>query len=245
MSLSKDKWLKYRFLRSYKPLALHVPETQRMTRNTFWKLVRKYTHVIVKPVWGSRGRGVIQISSIGNNNYVLHYENIRTTIHGKEQTYRFIKRKIGSASYMVQRRIPRPTIGGSPFDLRVIIQRKRNSAKWVVTGKVAKVAGRGYIVSNHERSKGSLLPVPIALHRSTIRHYSTQHLLSKIQRVSILSSKRLASYFPRHRIYGLDIGLDNNGKVWIIEANLFPSRSHFLALRDKTMYRRITDFKKS
>ncbi|MCZ8515781.1 YheC/YheD family protein [Paenibacillus filicis] len=245
MSATKNKWLKYKLLRNYKPLASHVPETKRMTRDALWRLVRKYTHVIIKPVWGSRGRGVIQISSLGNNHYAVHYENVRTTIHGKEQTYRYIKGIIGSTSYMVQRRISRPTIGGRPFDLRVIIQRKRNSAAWVVTGKVAKVAGRGYIVSNNGRSKGTLLPVPTALHHSTIRHHSAMNLLSKIHRVSIRSSKHLASYFPGHRIYGLDVGVDINGKVWIIEANLYPSMSHFLKLKDRTMYRRIMSYKKS
>ncbi|WP_391563884.1 YheC/YheD family protein [Paenibacillus cremeus] len=44
------------------------------------------------------------------------------------------------------------------------------------------------------------------------------------------------------RFEGLDIGLDNKGRIWIIEANLKPNIFPFLLLKDKTMYRRIMLF---
>lgn len=242
-SKSRDKWLKYRFLENYKPLVKHMPKTKILTKEDFWDLLKEYRHVILKPVWGSRGQGVIQVSSIGNGKYKLHYENIQIIKQDKEDIFRFIKSKIGSASYMIQRRVNRPTINGQPFDMRVIIQRKKNSSAWVVTGKVIKVAGKGYIVSNNSRSQGTLLHFNEGIKKSSINQLSATKLESEINRVSILSAKRLSTLFPGHRIYGLDIGPDNEGRIWIIETNLFPAMSHFLKLNDKTMYRRIIDFK--
>jgi hypothetical protein len=215
-----------------------------MTKKTFWDLMAKYRHVIVKPIRGSRGQGVIQVSSIGNDKYALHIENRRLTIQGKENTYMYLKRKIGSIRYMVQRRISRPTINDRPFDLRVIIQRPRYSNEWIVTAKVAKVAGKGYIVSNNTRSRGQLLQVLTAFQRSTINHLPPETMLANIDRIALLSTQRLATYFKGHRIYGLDMGLDQNGSVWIIEANLYPATSHFWKLKDKTMYHRIMEYKK-
>jgi len=241
---TKNKWLKYLYLKKSRQLAPFVPETRIMTKQDFWDLVTKYGDVVVKPVWGSRGRGVIQVSSLGNNRYEIHYENIRTTMRGKENTYQYLKRKTGSTRYMVQRRIDRPTIQGRPFDMRVITQRRRNSDVWVVTAMVAKVAGKGYIVSNHSRSKGDLLLFHTAIQKSSIRHFSPNILQSRIHRVALMATERLSAFFLGHRIYGYDIGLDQNGHPWIIEANLFPSRSHFRELKDKTMYHRITAFKK-
>jgi hypothetical protein len=243
-SMTRNKWFKYWFLKKSEQLASYVPETRIMTKNDFWDLMAKYRHVIVKPIGGSRGQGVIQVSSIGNDQYALHFENIRFMIQGKENTYMYLKRKIGSIRYMVQRRISRPTINGRPFDLRVIIQRRRYSNLWIVTAKVAKVAGKGYIVSNNTRSRGALLPVLTAFQRSTIKHLSPEILLSNIERIALLSTQRLATYFKGHRIYGLDIGLDQKGSVWIIEANLYPSTSHFWKLKDKTMYHRIMAYKR-
>jgi glutathione synthase/RimK-type ligase-like ATP-grasp enzyme len=242
-SATKNKWFKYWYLKKTRMLGRYVPETLMMSRNALWLLISKYRHVIVKPVRGSRGRGVIQVSSLGNHAYRLHYEKTRITLQGEERTYRYLARLIGSTAYMVQRRISRPTIKGCPFDMRVIVQRRRNSKVWKVTGKVTKVAGKGYIVSNSTRSKGGLLLVETALRKSSIQHLSKRRLQSNLNKIALQATRRLATYFKGHRMYGLDMGPDQNGHIWIIEANLFPARSHFRKLKDKTMYRRITSFK--
>jgi D-alanine-D-alanine ligase-like ATP-grasp enzyme len=135
-------------------------------------------------------------------------------------------------------------VNGRPFDIRVVVQRRRHSGRWKVTGKVAKVAGNGYIVTNISRSKGTVLPVKTAISKSSLGGLSADSLLSRIKRVAILAAERLRKIYPDQRIYGMDIGLDHRGDVWIIEANRRPILSHFLKLKDKTMYRRIQAYKK-
>lgn len=242
-SATKDKWYKYLLLRRHASLRSYVPETKLLNRYHFSKLLSKYGHVMVKPVWGSRGRGIFQVSRTGRHKYIVHYENIRVLVRGRTNTYHYIRRKIGRASYMVQRRITRPTINNRPFDMRVIIQRRTDSSVWVVTGKVIKVAGKGYIVSNNTRSKGTLLHFKPGIRQSSIWHLSARKLESHIDRVSIRSAKRLSAFFPGHRMYGLDIALNPKGRIGIIEANLYPAMSHFRKLKDKTMYYRIADYK--
>jgi glutathione synthase/RimK-type ligase-like ATP-grasp enzyme len=242
-SATTNKWFKYWYLKRARRLSHYVPETRILSQKNLWLLISKYRHVIVKPIRGSRGRGVIQVSSLGNHEYALHYEKTKITLQGKDSTYQYIKSKTDSTSYMVQRLISRPTIDGRPFDMRVIIQRRRNSPVWKVTAKVAKVAGEGYIVSNNTRSGGDLLLVKKALRKSSIHHLSKRKLLFKIDKIALRATRRLAKYFNGHRIYGMDMGPDQRGHIWIIEANLFPARSHFRKLKDKTMYRRITSYK--
>ncbi|MBA4601841.1 YheC/YheD family protein [Thermoactinomyces mirandus] len=245
---TRNKWLKYKFMKT-KRLLPYLPETRIMTRASFWNLLGKYRHILIKPIRGSRGKGIIQVSAIGNNQYGIHFENRRITIRGKENTYRYLKRKIKSSKYrtqsgyIVQRRIPRPTVNGRPFDIRAIVQRPKSFKSWVVTGKIAKIAGKGYIVSNISRSNGTVMPLEIAIKKSSLKKPSIKILISKVNKVAILTARRLESFFKGHRIYGLDIVLDQNGHVWIIEANLFPILSHFRKLKDKTMYRRIMAYK--
>lgn len=243
-TVARNKWAKYVFMKQSPTIAPYLPETKKMSRQSFWSLLERYRHVMVKPVWGSRGRGVIQVSDLGNDKYAIHYENRETVILGRENTYRLIARKIGSASYMVQQRITRPTIHKRPFDMRVIVQRKKHSPRWVVTAKLIKVAGRGYIVSNNTRSHGKLLQFKRGIRRSSISHLSASALESEINKVAIFSAKRLRALFPGHRIYGLDVATDQQGHVSIIEANLFPAMSHFRKLRDVASYRRIRSFKR-
>lgn len=243
LEVSRNKWIKHLFMKGSVKLAPHLPKTRRMTRSSFWKLMAQYGRVIVKPIGGSRGRGVIQVSAIGNGRYKIQEENRKIKKSGKGRTYDHVKRLAGPHGYLVQRKIHRARVNGRPFDTRVIVQRKRKSDTWKVTGKVAKVAGKGYIVSNIERSKGTVLPVRTAIKLSTLKGRSSTILKKKLDKVAILSAKRLRVLFPGHRIYGLDLALDHKGRVWIIEANLFPSRSHFLKLKDKSMYNRITRYK--
>ncbi|MFM1655504.1 YheC/YheD family protein [Brevibacillus sp. B_LB10_24] len=243
MSFSKMK--KYKCMLKSKRLVPHVPKTRWMTRSNLWDFTSKYGKVILKPLGGSRGSGVIQVSPLGDDRYEIHRENIRKILYGKDRTYRYVKDKIGSRKYIIQRRVPLATVDNRPFDIRVIVQRKKHSSTWKVTGIVAKVAGKGYIVTNNTRSKGKLLPVKTALKTSSVKGLSTETLLDNITKNAIRTAKSLRRIYPDHRIYGMDIGLDNSGHVWIIEANRKPLMSHFLKIKDRSMYRRIMAYKKS
>lgn len=241
--VSKNKWLKYKYMKRFRSLSTHLPETHKLTLNALWHLIAKYGTAILKPNGGSRGRGVIQVSSKGNNQYEIHFENMKKIVTGQDQTNDYLK-KIIRNGYIVQRWISRATVNGRPFDLRVIVQRKKKSKKWKVTAKIAKVAGRGFIVSNITRSNGTLLPVRTAVKMSSIHQRSYKTIRSRINRVTLRSAKRLSTLFRSHRIYGLDVGLDQNGYAWIIEANLFPAMSHFLKIKDRSMYRQIMKYKR-
>jgi hypothetical protein len=230
-------------MKSFAPLAPYLPETNWMTPQAFWGMMTRYGRAIVKPAGGSRGRGVYQVTSLGNGQYEIHIENRKIRKVSAAETYDFLSQSIGFESYIVQRWISRAKAEGRPFDMRVIIQRKWKSQKWTVTGKIAKVVGKGYIVSNITRSKGTLLPVHTAIARSPLKKHSLSSLQSSIDQVGLLSASRLSTLFPSHRIYGLDLALDQSGHPWIIEANLFPALSHFRKLKDKTMLQRIMTYK--
>ncbi|MGF7048903.1 glutathione synthase/RimK-type ligase-like ATP-grasp enzyme [Paenibacillus sp. DS2015] len=245
MKLSKNKWLKYKFMEESSSLASHLPRTQQFSYPSLQELINKYGQVVVKPIGGSRGRGVYQVRNLGGEHgYEVHIENKKLDFSSLDDAYSYLKNHISSShNYMVQRLISRATVHGRPFDMRIIVQRRHHHTTWKVTGKVAKIAGKGYIVSNIGRSHGKLMLVRSALKESSLRHKSKTKLTNRIERVVLRTAKRMELLFPGHRIYGLDIGFDQDGYVWIIEANLFPSSSHFKMLKDKKMYRRISSYK--
>ncbi|AJS60463.1 YheC/YheD family protein [Paenibacillus sp. IHBB 10380] len=240
---SKNKWLKYKYMDHSSKLSPYLPRTEQFTHQSFLYLISKYGQVIVKPIGGSRGRGIYQVINLGEDQYEIHIENKKINFNGLDDAYNYLNEHIHSQGYMVQRLISRATVHGRPFDMRVIVQRRRHHSTWKVTGKVAKVVGHGYIVSNIERSNGKLMKVSSALEQSSLKNKSKTKLKHKIKHVAVRSAKRLDRLFPGHRIYGLDIGFDQKGHVWIIEANLFPSMSHFRMINDKKMYRRISSYK--
>jgi hypothetical protein len=240
----KHKWKKYKFMKRSYQLAGHLPQTREMKRKALYAFIKNYNHVILKPADGSGGFGVMKVSSIGNDEYVIHSEKNRIMVQGKKSLYAYVKNKMGSRSYLVQRYITLAKVRHRPFDIRVIVQRRKDTNLWEVTAMVAKVAGKGYFVTNNTRSKGTMLHVETAIQRFSIDGHSLQILLSHLKRVALLSAQRLSKLYPDHRIYGLDMGLDQSGHIWIIEANLRPAMSHFLKLGDMAMCRRIRAYKK-
>jgi len=240
----RDKLDRYHLMKNDEKLAPHLPETDDMTPSAFWELLGKHGVVIVKPNEGRRGQGVIKVTRLENGGYELHHENQIQTVSSRELVTAYLLEKMGFQRYLVQQRIPLVEIDGRMIDFRVIVQRKQTTDPWEVTAKVVKHAGDGYIVSNIARSGGNILFVEDAVEKSSLKQFGVETLSAEIDRVVILASERMCDYFPDHRIYGYDIGVDSNGHVWIIEVNRWPMMSHFRKLEDKTFYKRIKEYKK-
>ncbi|KIL35640.1 hypothetical protein SD71_12115 [Cohnella kolymensis] len=241
---TRHKWMQYKHMKRFEKIRSHLPETELFDKHTLKELIGKYGDVILKPDDGRRGRGIYRVSVIDKKTYEIHKES-KKKVMGKGRAYEYLKDKIGSQKYLVQRRIPLATINSRPMDVRVIVQRKSHSDVWKVTAIVVKVAGKGYIVTNIERSNGTIMSFKKALRKSSLKDYSYHSLLSKIERVAIRSAEKVSRLYSHHRIFGFDMGLDKKGYAWIIEVNRFPMMSHFRKLKDKTLYHRIMKYKRS
>lgn len=240
MSYSRGKLTKHRLLAKKADLVTSLPNSRLMTKGNFHSMLTRYKRIIVKPSIGSNGVGVMSISYLNNNNYSIHYDNTKRRLIGISKTYAYIKKKTKGKKHMIQRKITLAKVNGRPFDIRVMVQRDKRS-KWVITGKLAKIAGKGYMITNVARSKGRVSPLTTAIHKSNIPGISSNRIQKNIDRISMKAVHQCAKYYHINTV-GLDIGLDEKGKVWIIEANFNPSRPLFRKLKDQSMYRRIMDF---
>lgn len=220
-----------------KDLASVLPPTHKLTKQSFILFLKRYRDIIVKPSVGSGGVGVIQIKTKDRHLYTIHIGKYKKQVYGATAAYAFIRSKI-KRIYVVQPTIKLATIAGRPFDVRVMVQRKRGSQRWVITGILAKVAGSGYFITNLVRSKGAAYPLTAALNRSNIRNLSAQRIQQKIEHTARKATLCLQRQY-RLRNIGLDLGIDHNGNVWIIEANFSPDLTYFLRLKNKAMYKRM------
>jgi hypothetical protein len=241
VKLSFSKWSKYKVLKKSPDLKPHLPETYWIREESFWRLLNKFGEVILKPSGSYGGHGVLLIKSLGNMEFKVQAGPKQETISGKTNLYGYMKKRINK-NFIVQRRISLASVNKRPFDLRVMVQRLRKSP-WEVTGKLAKVAGKGYIITNMRRSSGTILPVKIAIKRSPLKRFPISDLLYNIDQVALLTAKQLKQYYPNVRAIGIDMGLDDNGNIWIIEANFKPVYSLFLKLKNKSMYRKIQSYR--
>ncbi|WP_309121808.1 YheC/YheD family protein [Paenibacillus sp.] len=244
---SKSKWNKYRIVRSVSSLRSHIPKSKPYSKVNLKRLLARYGRVIVKPVHGSGGKGVMRVRGSSSGRIEIRYKRKKKTYSSRSAANRYIRRKSKGKGLLVQRYIRLARVQGRPFDLRVMVQRKKtSSSRWKITGRLAKVAGKGYIITNVRRSHGKVTKVTSALRRSNLKGNTAarrRRILKEVDRISLVSAKVLSRHYRYIHTVGMDIGIDRDGKVWLIEANFTPSLSLFRKLSEKA-YRKIVNYRK-
>ncbi|WP_209809741.1 YheC/YheD family protein [Ammoniphilus resinae] len=233
--MNKGKWQKYLILRKDSRLKRALPKTRSYNDKKFWELLKEHRDVIVKPTNGSGGAGVIRVIASGRKKFSVHREVKKRKFHSKRKLIRYLRKKIGKNSYIVQQRIHLAKYNHRPFDIRIMVQRRKRKP-WKVTGRLVKVAGPGYIITNTARSKGKVIPLKRAVKSSAVR--------KKLNKIALRATKCLSRHYRGLRVIGLDMAVDKKKKVWIIETNFAPATSLFLRLKDKSMYKRIIKYQK-
>lgn len=232
MSISKGKWTKFLLMSKDERLLDVLPDTRYFEENALWEMLDKYKQVMLKPNFGCQGLGIIQVTAMDNEEIELHIGHQKVVLQGKESAYEYLKQnhlKKRNPRYIIQRKIPLAQINLHPFDIRVMVQRKRDSSEWTITGKLAKVAASHFVVTNVAQA---VLTVEEAIERSSLNNKQKNDIVSEMERISLLVVQELAKSYPDRRTYGLDIGIDQAGKIWVIEANLNPAIAMFRKLTD-------------
>lgn len=240
--LSWNKWHKYQLLIECQELAKFLPKTYKYTKDNFWEIMNQYREVIIKPVIGHGGNGVVKISDINGEKYEIHIENKKIIIEGKSVLNQYLqeRQKEGNHPSLVQNCIPLAKVAGNLMEFRFVVQRKQGEKEWVITGKYGKVAQRGYIIVN--RQKGAdIITAEEALLNSNIKNLDLGRTMADLSNLSLEASKCLSLQFKDSTMWGYDLGVDEFGHVWMIEANGGPNigLDGFRNLEDLSMYETI------
>lgn len=242
MALSSGKWTKYKKMIENELLQPYLPETELFSETKLWDFVERFRQVVIKPSRGYAGKGIMQISQLENDYYEIHHGFKKKLVKSREEVLAYIKENHHrKKKYIIQERIPLALINNSIFDLRVMVQRKKSSVDWKVTGCMAKVAANGFIITNAAKR---VYTGRDALHSLQLDEGLFENLIKEIEEISLITARHLQNYYRKSRCIGLDIGVDENGKLWIIEANLTPSVYMFNLLEDKSMLNEIREYKR-
>lgn len=222
-------------LRKDPSLCTFIPDTELLTEQSMWKYLDLYKDLILKPISSHGGKGVMRLSQQGKQ-YEVHTNEKKIRYKKKDQVNDYVFPKIGETRYIVQQRVNLASIQGRPFDIRILVQKIASKA-WITTGKLARVAGENRIVTNTS-SGGNRLYLEKAIFNCRLKTSKKTRikLLKKIDQISVNIAHYLDRFFPFHNIYGMDIGIDTKGRIFITEVNPWPSfrgYKHF----DKPMYR--------
>ncbi|MCE7794416.1 YheC/YheD family protein [Salipaludibacillus sp. CUR1] len=243
MAVSVGKWTKYNVMKKDPWLAQAVPPTQLLTYKTFQLFLNRYREVFLKPSVGEMGAGVVHVRAGGGGKriYEFHSGNRRVMILGTKRAYNYFCRylKVKGKRYIIQQKVNLLKINNCPFDFRVMVQRKNVNSPWSVTAIAAKVAARHYVTTN---VAAKVLTFEEAIRQSSLYSKDLKALEKEVKSIALRTASVLQKKYPHHRRFGIDMGIDYSGKVWIIEANYRGSNNIFLFLKDKAMYERVLEY---
>ncbi|WP_418790441.1 YheC/YheD family protein [Phosphitispora sp. TUW77] len=235
------KWKTHHFLSEHEGICRHLPETLLYTEAAdVAKLIARHGTVYLKPSGGSSGKGIIVLFS-RTSGYIAAYRefrNLKTVeITGFSQLNTVLDNLIKGRRYVVQQGINLAKIDGNPFDIRVLMQKNRNG-EWLRTGIAARVAAAGNLISNIHAG-GHAEKITKVLQAVFPNPKQAQKILNDIRNLSALIVAFISKEGnPLFGEIAVDLGVDESGKVWIIECNAIPGRSVFRRIGAKDIVAR-------
>lgn len=237
-----SKWRQYRILLGDPLLREYLPAT-RLLRGSddLRRILVRFGGAYVKPSRGGFGRGVWRVEHTRRG-----YDVRRTDGRGRAhrlgrasllQAYRTIRRR--RRTYIVQQRLHLLRWRGGIADVRVLMQ-KNIHGEWCMTGAGVRVGKGSTIVSNLSGGGG-------AASLNEVLSESFAHdpqLAAGIERAVPEIAERVARRLERVARpigeLGIDLGIDQHGRIWFLEANSRTGRSLFHLL-DKETAGRLAD----
>lgn len=229
-----SKYELYEAVRRESELSKYLPPTELLLDfDQVREFIDRHQKVILKPTDLSRGRGICVIEKTNSAYKITDYRNKRPTyltFYRNESLKSFFASNQNLFNkYLIQKYLPLATIGNSPFDIRVVMQ-KRSDQTWGCTGIECRVSNGGHL-TNISRG-GYALSLNEALDHTFPAN--SRQLSQQVHEFC----KKLCSYMDdleeHFAEFGIDVAFDVDGNLWLIEANVFPSFKGFKKMDPKT-----------
>ncbi|MDR7001292.1 YheC/YheD family protein [Neobacillus niacini] len=222
-----SKWDVYEQLIQEKFLHSYIPETKIFTKENLEEFTQKYEMVFIKPIHGSQGKNIFRLTR-DQNGYSLKTSikkvpNEWLTVDSIENIYKQIKMIQGNRIYIIQQGIHLMMNESCPMDFRALCH-KNIENNWSVTSLIARISHEEEFVSNIARGGTVMKPLP-ALYTALEKEMAAK-LISQMKKLSIDTATTISRYSQGITgELGIDIGVDNEGKLWLIEVNSKPSKN--------------------
>lgn len=212
-----SKWLKTEALLSDPRIAGYIPKTVRFSAPALRQMLRLYGNVVIKPVVGGGGYGVIRVFRHWQG-YAFTYMSTTSSYAGFSDMYRALIRVKVKRKYLIQQGISLARIGGRPIDYRVKVV--KNGNHWEFRSMVGRLARPGLFVTNLCKG-GTMLSCSEGLRRS-LPKVRTRAKRSEMRSLTLHCIGLLERRFPGIGQLGFDYAVDRQGRIWILEVNTRP-----------------------
>lgn len=218
-----NKWNITQRLKDSKEFASYlIPSEIVQNVEHFHKFLSSFRKVVFKPSDGRKGKGIYFISQKENGLFEVRKETENRVI-SSEQLDKLLKDQLSSGKFIMQPYIQSMTKSGQVFDFRLHVQ-KNGEGKWVITTIYPRIAPKGSIIPNINNGGYTNYLEPFLQQefkedafniRRILEHFS----LALAQHLEEIQMEKFGELIDE---IGIDVGLDENQKIWIYEVNWRP-----------------------
>ena len=198
-----------------------IPTTNIKSIKQFYEQIQMYKKIVFKPVEGRKGKGIYFISKLANG-YEVQKDSTRQTL-SKTQLDLFLQQQLKEESFIVQPYIQSKMKNGQVFDFRIHVQ-KNGEGQWVITTVYPRVAPHGSIIPNINNGGFTNYLEPFLQLEFKEEAFNIKRMLEHfgLSVARHLDEIQMIKFDEVIDEIGIDVGLDEHGKLWIYEVNWRP-----------------------
>jgi hypothetical protein len=194
-----------------------IPFYELTDEDVFFDMIERYNKVILKPQTGNQGGGIVFIEKDGED-YKINEAGVIST-RNENQLLDLLSEKTEEQDYVVQRFITSQTKTSQVFDFRLHVQ-KNGEGKWVITSIYPRIGRLGTITSNMGSGGYSTYFDVFLQSEFDDQWYDIKRCLEYF---AVSFSNHFDSLYDNVLDeLGIDVGIDENQKLWLFEVNWRP-----------------------
>lgn len=250
----KKEWLRYannRFTNKFRvhqileqDAVIHkwLPHTADYSREALSDMLDKHRVVYLKPTTGTGGRSILRMER-ANRGFLLHgrTKELRKstlklgTIEALSKLVEswMAREKRGREQFFLQQGLNLSLVPGRTVDARILVQ-KDGTGEWSITGMGMRIGSLQSSTSNLH-SGGRAVPCGKFLTR-VFGESRASAIMEECKELALLAVTRVEEHFGQMIEFGIDVGIDVSGRVWLIEMNPKPGREIFRQLGQMDRY---------
>lgn len=231
----KGKWQMFETVSKHSDLKTFLPPTEVYSSlDQLKQWLEQYSSIILKPINGSLGIGVLRVTNKANSLYVegrgTNNGLLKKTFSSPQAFASFLSSYVQRWKYLIQPYLTLRTDEDIPFDIRILVQ-KDGTGQWSTTGKALRIGSKSGITSNLHGGGNAY-----SFEKFMSKNYTPSESATIAHQMHTIETT--LPEFLDHRLgplveLGIDIGVDSNQKIWLIEVNSKPGREIFERLNEK------------
>ncbi|MCR3921343.1 MAG: YheC/YheD family protein [Firmicutes bacterium] len=233
-SCKLKKWQLYQKLSKHKTINKYLPATTNSRSIEDIKaMLAIYDYLFLKSSGGSGGKRVFALEK-NENGYCFRYYHqglhLKRHVSNLDDLRSEMKKiNLTPQRVVIQQGIRLLKYNNRPLDLRVLMVKNKNG-DWKAIYNQARVAPKGAIITN--ASLGGEVKNFSDIYSALKKRYAKIPSDKQIKDICIIIARYIEKEFGVFGEMGIDIAVDETGKVWLLEANSKPSKLPEQGLED-------------